>query len=79
MRGEWSLVTAPYKQAVSSRRKKNVLRSESDGGGKSYFVENPILPTCSVAVILPVYRNVEMTKSCILAAVQSLLGPLSMH
>jgi len=72
MRGEWSLVTAPYKQAVSSRRKKNVLRSESDGG-KSYFVENPILPTCSVAVILPVYRNVEMTKSCILAAMPGVL------
>ncbi len=39
----------------------------------SFVMLSPIKPTHPVAVILPVYSNVEMTKNCILAAIPSIL------
>lgn len=71
MRGEWSLAVAPYKQAVSSIQNKKVLKIHSEK--RKSFLEEPIQPTRSVCVILPVYRNVEMTKNCIRSAMPGVL------
>lgn len=79
MRGDFVAAMDPVKKALRLRAK---VEPSSSGAGDdnsapacgSFVIPSPIKPTHPVAVILPVYRGIEMTKRCILAAMPGMLA-----
>ena len=73
LRGDFHGAFDPFKRKyescsnLQSKTKKTVAKFSS-------IKEYPIKPTQPVAVILPVYRDVEITKRCILAAMPDVLN-----
>jgi GT2 family glycosyltransferase/glycosyltransferase involved in cell wall biosynthesis len=79
MRGDFITVMDPIKKmlGLSGTAKPSSLTPNDDSLTQacgSFVIPSPIKPTHPVAVILPVYRGIEMTKSCILAAVPGILA-----
>lgn len=79
MRGDFVAAMDPIKKALHLRNSAE-LSSQAPTDQKStqacgsFVIPSPIKPTHPVAVILPVYRGIEMTKSCILAAMPGILS-----
>ncbi|MDZ7593976.1 MAG: glycosyltransferase [Thiobacillus sp.] len=79
MRGDFVAAMDPIKKALPLRNSAE-LSSQAPADQKSteacgaFVIPSPINPTHPVAVILPVYRGIEMTKSCILAAMRGILS-----
>ncbi len=79
MRGDFVATMAPIKKALhlsnsaelSSPAPVDDNSAQACGG---FVIPSPIKPTHPVAVILPVYRGVEMTMRCILAAMPGILA-----
>lgn len=79
MRGDFVAAMDPVKKAL---RLRNQVELSSSGAGDdnsaqacgSFVIPSPIKPTHPVAVILPVYRGIEMTRRCILAAMPGILA-----
>ena len=78
VRGDFVAAMAPIKNALNVNSTRAVITQ--NGGLKSeeissYLVAvSPINPKHPAAVILPVYRGVEMTRRCIYAAMPSILS-----
>lgn len=77
-RGEWGSVIAPFSSLSSSSSlgvKTSVLDDNTASEAMMWsIIKKPIKPKHLTSVILPVYRNVEMTKRCILAAMPAILA-----
>ena len=76
-RGEFKAAIDPFKKAADLSVKAGALqhdggRYESNSEGSR--ISAPINPTHPTAVILPVYRGIEMTMRCIQAAMPSVLA-----
>ena len=79
IRGDFVAAMDPIKKALglSSPAKPSSLTPNDDSLAQacgSFVIPSPIKPTHPVAVILPVYRGIEMTKRCILAAMPGILA-----
>ncbi|MFA5923554.1 MAG: class I SAM-dependent methyltransferase [Methylococcaceae bacterium] len=79
VRGDFIIAIEPIKRALHINNSADLssqvttdLRAHQCTG--SFVTASPIKPTHPVAVILPVYRGVEMTKRCILAAMPGILA-----
>ena len=79
IRGDYIAAMDPFKKALRLTRSVADSSSELDIAVKEPQTSSanlkiqPIKPTHPVAVILPVYRGVEMTRRCILAAMPGIL------
>lgn len=79
IRGDFGAAMDPIKKALHLRNSAE-LSSQAPTGHKptqacgAFVIPSPIKPTHPVAVILPVYRGIEMTKRCILAAMPGMLS-----
>ena len=79
IRGDFVAAMGPVKNVLSRSRlvKLSSLPCFEEGlveACDGHIIPSPIKPTHPVAVILPVYRGVEMTKRCILAAMPGVLA-----
>lgn len=76
-RGNFKAAADPFKKLLGLNDNAGILLNSnlSDNTNSSSVLEisYPLKPTHPTAVILPVYRGVEMTKQCILAALPSVL------
>ena len=84
VRGDFIAAMDPFKKALHFNKARNLssqtdidLNASQSRGG--FVTTSPIKPTHPVAVILPVYRGVEMTKRCILAAMPGILAISDSH
>jgi len=77
-RGDFIAAADPFKKLLGLNDNASILLnsnlSANPSSNSSLVISAPIQPTHPTAVILPVYRGVEMTKSCILAAIPSILA-----
>lgn len=80
LRGDFSAAMDPFRKRMA---KQNATVATAPGGipaagtpviDTSLVIPQPISPTHSVSVILPVYRGIEMTRRCIEAAMPAILA-----
>ena len=84
VRGDFISVMDPIKKILCINNSTELsLQVVSDPdlhqSANGLITESPIAPTHPVAVILPVYRGVEMTERCVLAAIPGILSIPSSH
>ena len=79
IRGDFIAAADPIKKIFYSNKSLVLLLQDDKVSNKPltdglYIKPSPIKPTHPVAVILPVYRGVEMTKCCIVSAMPGILS-----
>ena len=74
MHGDYIAAMDPINKLLQRSSKQLIINLDAPRNGNGFVISLPIKPTHSVAVILPVYRDVEMTKRCILAAISDVLS-----
>jgi len=82
LRGDFLAASAPFKRLFSQYQARGMAPVKSDDENRAHIssgtaanvTDSPIKPTHPVSVILPIYRDVEMTKRCILAAIPEVLA-----
>ncbi len=78
LRGDFVAALNPIRKALSTSNLEKLRPQKSNDDNftqtcESLVIPSSITPTHPVAVILPVYRDIEMTKRCILAAMPGIL------
>jgi len=73
LRGDLSAAYAPIRRFFKQRSTTMAAAHQNKGSDLRVLSLHPIVPTHPLAVIVPVYRDVEMTKRCILAAMPGVL------
>ncbi|MBO0940365.1 FkbM family methyltransferase [Acidovorax temperans] len=71
LRGDIAGAAAPFKKLLSMKKDG---QSPAAAASADIVVPDPIAPTHTVSVILPVYRGIDMTRRCIEAAMPAVLG-----
>ena len=71
LRGDIAGAAAPFKKLLSMKKDG---QSPAAAASADIVVPDPIAPTHTVSVILPVYRGIDMTRRCIEAAMPGVLG-----